>query len=152
MDQVAARAGRIFVKRGYYDFPPSVANCLFWPASESLGRTQSIGIVYPRHNQLGRPGLEPGTNPENFRGCSVNLWTSTLRVRAADSFFVLEYVQLCVLRPSMAVPSPRQVRWDLQTYALCDCCRACAPRFGVQDSQSRRCNSDDRRARCIPKA
>ena len=36
---------------------------------------------------VGRPGLEPGTNPESFRGCSVNR-TARLRLRAVGSFFV----------------------------------------------------------------
>ena len=100
---------------------------------------------------LGRPGLEPGTNFESFRGCSVNRWTATLRLRAADSFFVLEYARVCVLRPLMAVPSPRQVRLDLRTDALCDCCRVYAPRFGVQDCRLHRCSTAGRRARCKPK-
>jgi hypothetical protein len=68
---------------------------------------QQIGDFHRQDATLegvGRPGLEPGNNPESLRGCSVNWWTATLTLRVADSFFVLELARVYVLRPLMGVP------------------------------------------------
>src|SRR6266487_259481 len=130
---------------------------LYGAALEIIGRTDVISLfavqdVHPSHrNFLGRPGLEPGTNPESFRGYSVNWRSARLKLRVADSFFVLESARVCVPRPLTGVPSPRQVRFGLRTVSLCDCCRVYAPRFGAQGCRSHRCNTSERRARCKPK-
>src|SRR6266566_9989822 len=92
-------------------------------------------------NPMGRPRLEPGTNPENFRGCSVKWRTARLKLRVVDSFFVLKSARFCVLRPLMGAPSPQQVQIGLRTDALCDCCRVYARPFDVQDCRSHRCNN-----------
>jgi hypothetical protein len=92
--------------------------------------------------KLGRPGLETGTNPEGFRDCFVNWRTARLKLRVADSFFVLESARGRVLRPLMRVPSPLQVRFGLRTDASCDCCRADAPRSGARAVRSTRCSID----------
>ena len=100
---------------------------------------------------LGRPRLEPGTNPEGFRGCSVIWRIARLRPRVADSFFVLAFAQACVLRPSTGAPSPRQVPLRSRTDVLCDCCHAYALRSGAEGCPLHRCNGGDRRAKCKPK-
>jgi hypothetical protein len=80
---------------------------------------QQIGDFHRQNATLegvGRPELEPGTNPESFRGCSVKWWIATLKLRVADSFFVLERARVYVLRPLMRVPSPRQ--FDLASESM----------------------------------
>jgi hypothetical protein len=99
---------------------------------------------------VGRPGLEPGTNPESFRGCSKRQ-TSELRLPVADSSFALKSIRVYALRSLMAVALPRQVPPASRTDALCDCCHAYALRSGVEGYPSHRCNGDEHRARCRPK-
>src|SRR6266403_1592456 len=100
---------------------------------------------------MGRPGLEPGTNPENFRGCSIQWGTAGPKLPAANSFFVLRSVRVYVLRPLMGVALPQQVRRRSQTGELCDCCHAYALRSGAEDCPLHRCNGGERHARCKPK-
>jgi hypothetical protein len=44
--------------------------------------THGGGLLDLRYSELGRPGLEPGTNPESFRGCSIK---SVLRLQHEHS-------------------------------------------------------------------
>jgi len=48
---------------------------------------------------MGRRDSNPKPNPESFRGCSIKWRTARLKLRVADSFFVLESARFCVLRP-----------------------------------------------------
>src|SRR5437660_478444 len=56
-----------------------------------------------------------------------------------------------ILQPLTGIPLQRLVRFGCQSDASCDYSRARARRFGVADSQSRRCSSGDRHAECKPK-
>src|SRR6476646_2224979 len=82
---------------------------------------------------MGWPGLEPGTNPEIFRGCSGKWRTARLELRVADSSSVLDCARSCVLRPLMELPAPRQVQFGLRTDALCGCRHVYDRTYDVQD-------------------
>src|SRR5205807_7210547 len=50
--------------------------------------THGGGLLDLRCGELGRPGLEPGTNPESVRGCSHNQSKNRNKNTAGCGFFL----------------------------------------------------------------
>jgi hypothetical protein len=100
---------------------------------------------------MGRPGLEPGTNPESFRGCLIKWRIAGWKSQVVDSFSVLVGVQAHALHLSKALFLPPPTSVLRRSAVWCDCCHACAQQSDDPDFLWRRCNIGVRRARCKPK-
>ena len=124
--------------------PSFTANPLKPRAVDIIPNRSSCCLVYARallathaallrnlsRKRVGRPGLEPGTNPESFRGCSysVRLFLIQCQNRQLRILFTFECdFQGHALHSSTGVVSRRRERLLHQNGVLCD---SSAPMLG----------------------